>query len=160
MSIKWVLEKQGLQGIAVDSILRSSVLESRQLTRSTRRICFPFAVDFVPAGACPCTCDMTKLGRCTEHRLDAFPDCPLCHRPEDFSWMHRKASQSAVRSMAILLIVVISKLGWRDQSMLSPCSKQKNKSLIPATLAWVWEFGAVDRGLLWHGWTENYVLWT
>lgn len=95
--------------MAVEGVTRSSVLGSPHFTTSAMMsVYFSFDMDVVPAGVCPCTCDMVRLGHSTEHRLlvkpfNAFPDFSLSCQSEDFSWIRRKASQSALCSMAVPL---------------------------------------------------------
>lgn len=69
-------EEAGSRGDGGRGVL-SSVLGSPRFTTSVMRICVPFDMDVVPAGFCPCTCDMAKRGHSTEHRhlvkpTDAF----------------------------------------------------------------------------------------
>lgn len=69
-------EEAGSQGDGGGGVL-SPVLGSPRFTTSVMRICVPFDMDVVPAGVCPCACDMDKWGPSTEHRrlmkpIDAF----------------------------------------------------------------------------------------
>lgn len=138
--IKWALEKQELQWIAVDAMLRISVLKSLWLTRSITRIYFPFDTDAASLN--------TGHGQTwTLYRAQTTIEPPasfwgsLCSTNlRTFLPCSVFVSQPCIHIMVISLTVVINKVAGETNACYLPAQTVKIKDLLPATLAWRWNW--------------------